>query len=342
MKPKLPIYQQVIRDIAGKIEDGFYPQGSCLPSRSKLCHTYNISNMTAVKVQTELVRLGIAFGVNGKGIFVSSCQKNSKGKKISKKGAHRSPLQIVVSHIKEFDKKPHATETVIYKKILERANELNIPVRLLSKNSEKKFKFAEDEVFIGSFSSLDKEVMMGAMFNTRLKSVLINNIFTHSYCIMNDNYSGITQLIDYLTSQNCRNLILATKHFNHLGIANLSERTYAFKNECKRRNLPHQVIESGNYNDLLNLVSSSNPPDGIMFSTDSPALKFEKILAEKKVSKRPIITGFDGGLKTVKVSVKVDFEAMGKAAVDIVKSNSLSDWSQRDVIRIPCKLRINK
>lgn len=329
---KTPLYRQVIRDITEKIDSGIYAEGSCLPSRSRLSYIYKISNMTAVKVQSELIRLGIAFGVNGKGLFVSPHQNKDVVFRES-----TSPLQIVVYHMKDYDRKPHLVDHLIYKSILERAKELEIPFRLLE---NKRFKFAENEVFIGTFSDMGGGACMETIFNGRLKSVLINNIFTHSYCVVNDNYSGITQLIDYLTLQGCGNLVLATKHFNHLGIANLSERTYAFRNECERRNLRHQVIESGNYSDLLELLNDSNTPDAVMFTTDSPALKFERILAEKKIARHPIITGFDGTLKTVKITVEVDYEAMGSAAVDIVKNNSLPDWSQKDVVRIPCKLRV--
>jgi len=199
----------------------------------------------------------------------------------------------------------------------------------------------EDEGLIVPYHS-ECEWMLPLMNHKRIRCVLINNYFSEAYCVVNDNYSGIVQLLDYLESKGCRNFVLGTKHFNSLGIANLGDRTHAFEQECSRRGIEHRVIVSGDYNELVELLKSANAPDAVMFTSDNPALKFKDILKKVKIRKQPFVTGFDGLCDNEKelTTIKVDYGRMGEEAVVLMLKNTLEDWNMPDIVRVPCKLSV--
>jgi len=97
----------------------------------------------------------------------------------------------------------------------------------------------------------------------------------------------------------------------------------------------------------MELVKNANCPDAVMFTSDDPAIGFKKMLKLEKITKQPLVTGFDGwSLETGKdigdlTTVKVDYEGMGGASVDLMLRNSLEDWHLPDIVRVPCKLIIN-
>jgi DNA-binding LacI/PurR family transcriptional regulator len=180
------------------------------------------------------------------------------------------------------------------------------------------------------------------MERKRVRRILVNNYFSEAYCVLNDNYSGMSKLIDHLESRGCRKIFLATRHFNSLGIANLSERNYAFENECNRRGIEYRTLGSGSFNELLKLIKGSSAPDALIFSSDGPALKLRDILAKSKSKKIPIIAGFDGWNEGEPVNdiitVKVNYEGLGAAAVDLMLNNTLEDWGLPDIKRVPCSI----
>ena len=65
-----PLYIQIKNTLIGKINSGELEGGSQLPSERELSETYEISRMTARNALTQLVDLGYAYRVKGKGTFV--------------------------------------------------------------------------------------------------------------------------------------------------------------------------------------------------------------------------------------------------------------------------------
>ena len=84
--------------------------------------------------------------------------------------------------------------------------------------------------------------------------------------------------------------------------------------------------------------------DAVLFTSDQPALKFKKILKESKLKTLPLVTGFDDwidrkGADTEHLTtVRVDFEGLGVAAVNVMLENKLEDWGWPEIVRVPCKL----
>jgi GntR family transcriptional regulator len=121
-----PVYIQIRDILIEKINSGELKSGSQLPSERDISDTYNISRMTARNALTQLVDLGYAYRVKGKGTFVRlpnferdfvklsgfSQMLRSKGIKPSNK--------IVKSGIIEADKKiASLLETTIGTKVYE-------------------------------------------------------------------------------------------------------------------------------------------------------------------------------------------------------------------------------
>lgn len=65
-----PIYIQIKDTLIGKINSGELTGDSQLPSERKISETYGISRMTARNALTQLVQLGYAYRVIGRGTFV--------------------------------------------------------------------------------------------------------------------------------------------------------------------------------------------------------------------------------------------------------------------------------
>lgn len=121
-----PIYIQIKDVLIEKINSGELKSGNQLPSEREISETYNISRMTARNALTQLVDLGYAYRVKGKGTFVRfpnferdfvklsgfSQMLRSKGIKPSNK--------VVKSDIIEADKKiASLLETTIGTKVYE-------------------------------------------------------------------------------------------------------------------------------------------------------------------------------------------------------------------------------
>ena len=341
-------YNEIATEIAEKIGCGVYGPGEQLFSGRKLCEKYNISYMTACRVQNALVESGYAYKINGKGMFVASSpvlEKTFK-KNVSNKTKTSNIKKIVCFSLNIYgtQAKDHQISKIFHG-VQQRAFELGISFRGefidISQRSPA-FNVKDDEGII-IVSSGKRDYMMPLFANPKAKSVVIENIFPEAYCVLADNYSGIVQLLDFLESRNCSKMVLATNHFGPLGLANLSERNYAFENECKRRGLDYQIVKSGNYNDLIKILKQDEP-DAVLFSTDRPALEFKKIIKNGEFKHVPLVTGFDdwisvtGGDTEALTTVKVDFEQMGVVAVDLMVGKNLEDWCQPEILRVPCKL----
>lgn len=65
-----PVYIQIRDILVEKINSGEFTKGNQLPSEREISEIYNISRMTARNALTQLVELGYAYRVKGKGTFV--------------------------------------------------------------------------------------------------------------------------------------------------------------------------------------------------------------------------------------------------------------------------------
>jgi DNA-binding LacI/PurR family transcriptional regulator len=336
-------YKEIAGDILSQIEAGEFEKGQRLPSRNQLCKLYNISQMTAKRVQDELEAMGVAINIKGKGLFVQN-----KGYVVEFDGNKTNVSKvnsIICFNISEYKGRPECYAGKIISGIKERCTKLGKSFEEATFDDKETWSKTDinDNTGIVIIATGVYKWMLPLVLRPTLKTVLIDNIFPASYCVLNDNYSGIYQLFDWLQTKNVKNILLAAKHFSPLGIANRSERIYAAETEAKRRKINLTINRSGHFDELISAVKGENPPDVVMFTCDNSAATFKKMLRKKNIKKKVIITGFDGWedkhiLRENVTTVSVNYKAMGQKAVDIFEQNKLADWSKPEIERVPCKL----
>lgn len=336
-KKENSLYMNIVLDIYDKLLCGFYEEkGNCLPSRAVLRKSYHISGVTASRVQAELLRRGLAYNLPGKGLF-----GNVPDRKKKKADPLLHPARIDRIVILSVAVKESFANINIRTGIQERCGELGIPVRFHSREiGSETLHLQENEGMIIPYGS-DPDMYSQMLANWRTRGVMCNNYFAETYCVLIDNYHGISGLLDALEARNCRSIFFCTKHFVNLGMANMSERTYAFQNECERRSLEYRILTNGNQTELMKLVTGRKTcPDAVMFSCDSEAVRFREKLLDRGMRKLPVVAGFDGintrtGLPPEGILTwKIDYFLMGRAAVDVMMNNTFLDWVMPDVVRV--------
>ncbi|OKP99766.1 GntR family transcriptional regulator [Paenibacillus sp. P46E] len=71
INPSLPIYEQFVDAIRGRIVTGLIPPGSRLPSVRELAAGRNVNPTTAARTYQELERIGLIVTRRGQGTFVT-------------------------------------------------------------------------------------------------------------------------------------------------------------------------------------------------------------------------------------------------------------------------------
>lgn len=69
--PRQQRYEEVADDLKNKIQSGEYTPGSQLPSRSRLCEIYAVSESVIEKAMWILRREGLTETLPGVGVFVA-------------------------------------------------------------------------------------------------------------------------------------------------------------------------------------------------------------------------------------------------------------------------------
>ena len=121
-----PVYIQIRDILVEKINSGEFISGNQLPSERELSETYNVSRMTARNALTQLVDLGYAYRLKGKGTFVKypdierDFVKLSGFSQMLKSKGIKPGNKIVKSEIVEANKKiASLLETTIGTKVYE-------------------------------------------------------------------------------------------------------------------------------------------------------------------------------------------------------------------------------
>ena len=193
-----------------------------LPSLKQLCLNYDISYMTACRVYGELEKLGIVYGVKGKGFFIAENRRKSNVP--HEKELSFLPLKgIVVFHDVNSAVSPNGSmpeQNRYIEGILERAAGFHIPCRDIYLRDSNNIQVDDNEGTILVYSSTSVWIMQMLKLR-RIRTVLINNYHSEAFCVVNDNYHGMSCLMDSLQEQGCSRILLCSRHFCDLGLANL-------------------------------------------------------------------------------------------------------------------------
>jgi len=340
----VPAFKKTVDDIISKINRGLFQPGEQIYSRKEICSIYNVSNMTAYKVHSELQRAGVVKTIPGKGLFANVLStnflKDSSPQTIDKICFIAG--ENTIGHGKEFGNR-------LIDGIRQRTNELNLNLRIECINTSpygdminrKVLSFAPNEGFI-TFAHIYPEMLM-PLTDPSISKVLVNRIFPGCRSVLTDNYDGIQSLLKFIVNKGHRHIVLASGFSASSAEENENERIYFFEKEAINAKIKWQIISSGNYYDLLELLKGEDPPSAIMFTSDDSALKFIDILNSKNMKKNIQITGFDdiatetAGLENM-TTYHIDCEKMGMAAVDTLVSTNIENMQKYLYKRIPGKL----
>ncbi|KKR03717.1 MAG: hypothetical protein UT30_C0021G0016 [Candidatus Uhrbacteria bacterium GW2011_GWF2_39_13] len=332
------LYITVAEKIIEEIKNGHFRARERVYSKNEICKKYGVSWQTATRVQDRLIKSGFVKSIRGSGIYANyikninvPCTKND------------IPLKRVVFFIPP----NNLFVDSFLCGVQSRAAQLNLDLRVefmntvsTPQNVFSAYQTSPEEGYITVSAGESVYFSLGAiLLSSSIKSVIIDYIIPGSHCIITDNFDGINQLITYLVSKRCRKLLFAMNFERSLGALNADERLLAFKNEIQIRNLDGKIVDSGNFNDLIEIQKNNDPPDAILFPQDDPALKCKSLFSDAKIKRMPFITGFDdfsqrGRSLENLTTLHVDRQKMGAAAVDLL----LAPWDIRKIIRVQGKL----
>lgn len=353
MQNNAPLYMSVIEDIESKINNGIYRPGDRIPSLNQICNDYHVSKITAVRAIHELQNSGLVSKVVGKGTFVTG-MKAYKNTEADSKKIKRIAILSERESTGIYDKETYYGEIAFsasecaLKKSLEtriecfRTNKTNQRGDLLSSSFQAKL----DEGLIVIASRPDLNVI-SMMIEGGVSSVAVDLFLPGKKCILHDNYDGISSILERLSSQGAKKILLAGRFGTSQNSINENERLEAFMRETEQRKLIGEIATDSNYNNLLKrFMKKTTRPDAMIFTQDSPAMKFIEMLKEKHINVPGdvLVAGFDDypieaesfGLTTY----HVDRAAMGQAAVDYLLENNDLSWQTPLIKRIKGKLII--
>ncbi|WP_042197847.1 GntR family transcriptional regulator [Paenibacillus camerounensis] len=111
INPSLPIYEQFVEAIQGRIVSGQIPSGSRLPSVRELAAGRGVNPTTIARTYQELERIGLIVTYRGQGTFVTrdetaigGARKVMMRRAIQDFKAAAAKLGITAEQLLEFDK----------------------------------------------------------------------------------------------------------------------------------------------------------------------------------------------------------------------------------------------
>ena len=317
------IYLGIAEEIAEEIKNGHFNPGERLYSQRELCDKFSISGKTAVRVQDTLAQNGLVRKVRGSGVFVNYIKEVDTG---STQESNPSLERVVF-----FTQLNDSWDEKFQLGIQRRVAQLNLDFRIeyINNNNVAPEVFSvyparSNEGYIIVSTGANIHFATGALlFSNFVRTVLIDFIIPGSPCVITDNFDGINQLVEHAVSCGHRKFLFASNYSSSLGAFNSNERELAFKQEMKYRGLHGSVIDSGNYDDIINMLKSKDAPTAIIFPQDEAALRGKRRLQEANLKNMPFIMGFDdfvSGKKDLEnlTTIRVDSLSMGAAAVDIL------------------------
>ena len=335
-----PVYKEIADSIEQKIGQGAFSLSKKIPSQHGICYMYNISYVTACRVQEELEKRGLIYRIRGKGAFLSPSALNvhlTQNNAMENKQIRRL---AVFFYLESEKREIGPTNEAILTGIQKKAIELGMPVRVVYFVEGKKnnWKVAEDEGLIIPFKG-KCESFFPILDHNRMKSVLINNYYTYTTCLVPDNHRLMTKLLNALRKLGCRRIDLCTDNFIQLmGIANLSEKTYAFEYEAQRLGLEYEIHRDGDYFKLIDkLKKAETCPDALCFIAQITADTLSEMLCGVKLAKKPLLAVCDHLAledRNRYISVNIDYRALGEKAVELFAENTLDNWRLPKIIHV--------
>ncbi len=334
-------YMEIADELEREIASGALPLGSNVPSRREICERFEVSNVTAARVHDELSARNLVLKIRGSGVevlgpFIPPAQKAIYPdiKTLSflhnvKSGVLHGNQILISDHLKQEAEKRGVEYRTEYGEMIPYAG-----IRKALKSLD------PSSAYVLSVQNTQPDKLLMSylyLMNPNIHTVLMDGIIPQSYCVVCDNYAGMTELVNYVSDRGCRS-VLYVDQFYSLGNNNASERFYGCRTACQARGIKFRVVDSANYKEVMTLLSSSDAPDAVMCSQDSVAVRLLRMLDQEGCRKYPLVTGFDGfsviGSDPRIATIRLNRAEMAEAAADIIFTKPLKPVIY-DVIRIP-------
>lgn len=290
------LYQMIVDDMLERIATGEHLPGDRLSSIGQICETYEVSPITAKRAVRELKTLGVVETVPARGTYVS-------GEPTLPRDIPRTETITRVVAVHERATFPQETSFagMIWAGILDETHARHIHARaehparppdggpLPRPFTPRK---GEGYIFVGPIADL---FSLGVMMDPNVPSVLIDSVLDGVDCVLTDNRDGMRQILDHLTGLGHRRICLAAGFRRQVNTVNVNQRRLAFEDYASNHGLDTLVIESGEFESLLELVGSPEPPTALVFTQDDAAAAFLRLARRKgwRVPEDISVTGVD-------------------------------------------------
>ena len=257
-----PQYIRIAEELAEKIKRGFYQPGEKIFSQNELADFYKVSVMVSYKVHSLLLERGYVKKIHGKGVFVTY---RIPQKQIINPGTSGIKKVVVFYFAEKFNPDPLNYASRIVAGIKKRAADTGLSFRIEFINLNNIIygvlpnppELEPDEGCIIIYNGVESvRATATYLFDTNVRTVLVNSIIPGSACVMSDNYHGVRELLKHIVSKGYKRIAFAPNMALNINQVTVAEMIYAFKLSLKDYNVDGEIIYSDIYNDLLVLLKS--------------------------------------------------------------------------------------
>ena len=322
----LPLYQSIADEISRKISIGELAPGDRILSIGGFCDHYGVSTITAHRTVSELKKLGLIRTIPRKGSYVT--------------GLPEAPVfderSVGIARIVVIEGMRHARSSLpkgvtpfidgVSAGIREVAQTEHIHLRSEYVPSDPMagrrahFEPARDDgiIVLGGGVSL---FAMSILMSRHIPSVLVDSVAVKANCVATDNLSGADQMMEHLYELGHRRVTIAVAFNLPANPTNENERRDAFAQSARVRGMAPTVCQSGDFQELFDLLDGPSPPTAVAFTQDQPASRFIRMARERgrRIPEDVSVAGFDDWdldpeMLSQLTTVHVDREELGRTA----------------------------
>jgi DNA-binding transcriptional regulator YhcF (GntR family) len=310
----------IVRDsVLHQIHNGLLKSGDRIASLRELCKQFDISYVTAHKVQKELQKTGMIQSIPGRGMFVNNLeivkaqsQVWDKLKKIRFIGA-----EFAIGHDREGGRIVAEMKSQCEELGLEFEVEyisVSMPPTGILNNG---YHVKNDEAVVFFYHSFLLPEIALLLMAKDIRRVAINFGFPDVPSILPDIIPEVRQVLDYLHKNGCNRITYAGCFAECINMYRENNSLQSFKAEANKRKIETTIITSGNCIELFDHINNEKP-DAVIFSTNLGWRSFEE-LAAQRLDYNPEMLCLYASTPEETSGCQTDFKATVTAAIDILQ-----------------------
>jgi len=292
-------YEQIAEMICQEIRNGKFKAGERLYSRNEIVQKFQVSPVTATRVQNALAGAGIIRKVRGGGIYTLPRKYSRLEDKLNQR--NNCKLKKIVYLKINFSSQSGSLYQQKYidavKKAAKKAGieycENPISSSAVSEDLHSYFEIEDNTGYIViNMGTISTFYGAAALLDTSVRSVYVDGVITGSDSILADSFDAMRQMVDELIRQGCRRFIYAENFVLDSAGIGVAERYRGALFHTQAHGIRLELVDSGSYDDLLSAVRKNDCKTAVMFPQDTPAGIFLRMLKKEKI-RHVTISGFD-------------------------------------------------